>query len=222
MTPRASGASDSTGRNRSGVEFLDKATLVRTAADVADRVGWADLTLSQVAKDVDRHATSMYAHVNGLEDLRREITLLALDELSDAVWRAALGRVREEALEGIATVLREYCEQHPGRAASIVLTEDGSDSELVRRAERLAEPTQATLRSFGLDDRQVLHAHRIFSSTIWGFAQGEQGALFPTGGVDETFHHLLELFFLALRSGNWPNVTKSKGRTGKRTTSSPV
>jgi AcrR family transcriptional regulator len=178
--------------------------LIRAAADVADRVGWADLTLSEVAKQVDRHATSMYAHVDGLDDLRREITLLSFDELSDAVWRAAMGYVQEDALERIAIVLRSFCEDHPGRAASIVLTEHGSDPEQVRKAERLAEPTHATLRSFGLSEPQVVHAHRIFSATIWGFTQGERGGLLPSGAADETFGQLLALFNLALRSGMWP------------------
>src|ERR1700691_3830683 len=154
MTPAPRSSGSTSNRTRAGGDFLDKATLVRSAAAVADRVGWADFTLSQVAKEVDRHVTSMYAHVDGLDDLRREITLLALDELSDAVWRAAIGHVREEALGAIARVLREYCEVHPGRTGAIVLTKHGSDPEQIRRAERLAEPTQATLRSFGLTEAQ--------------------------------------------------------------------
>ena len=73
--------------------YLDKATLVRVAADIADRDGWSKLTLSQVAKEVNRHVTSLYAHVDGLDALRREVTMLALEELADEVWQAALGRV---------------------------------------------------------------------------------------------------------------------------------
>jgi AcrR family transcriptional regulator len=210
MTPASRSAAPTSNRTRSGSDLLDKATLVRSAADVADREGWADFTLSQVAKAVNRHVTSMYAHVDGLDDLRREITLLALDELSDAVWRAAIGHVGEEALRAIARVLREYCEAHPGRTGAIVLTKHGSDPEQLRRAERLAEPTRATMRSFGLTEAQVLHAHRIFSVTIWGFTQGERSELVPLAGVDETFHHMLELFFLALRSGTWPAVRESQ------------
>jgi AcrR family transcriptional regulator len=205
-------------RARSQLEFLDKATLVQTAAEVADRVGWSELTLSEVARDVGRHVTSLYAHVNGLDDLRREITLLALGELSDAVWRATLGHVQEDALREIALVLRGYCEEHPARAASIVLTKHGSDPEQVSRAERLAEPIRATLRSFGLTENQVFHAHRVFSASIWGFTQGESGELFPEGRVNETFEHVLELFFFALKSGKWPaeQRKRSGGSASKR------
>jgi AcrR family transcriptional regulator len=217
VSQRASKSATAGKRSRAQSDFLDKVTLVQTAAEVADRVGWSDLTLSEVAREVDRHVTSLYAHIEGLDDLRREITLLALDEMSDAVWRATLGHVREDALREIARVLRTYCGEHPARAASVVLTKHGSDPEQVSKAERLAEPIRATLRSFGLTEKQVFHAHRVFSASIWGFTQGEGGELFPEGGVDETFDQLLELFFLALNSGKWP--VERKKRSGSAASS---
>jgi AcrR family transcriptional regulator len=218
VSPRVTKVTTVRSRSRSQPEFLDKAALVQAAAEVADRVGWSELTLSEVAREVDRHVTSLYAHVDGLDDLRREITLLSLEELSDAVWRATLGRVREEALREIALVLRQYCEAHPARAASIVLTKHGSDPEQVSRAQRLAEPIQATLRSFGLSEDQVFHAHRAFAASVWGFTQGESGELFPEGRVDESFDQILELFFLALSSGKWPTQPRRRAapRSSKR------
>ena len=210
VTQRRTRATAAQSRARSQPDFLDKATLVRTAAEVADRVGWSELTLSEVAREVDRHVTSLYAHIDGLDDLRREITLLSLNELSDAVWRATLGHVREDALREIALVLRQYCEEHPACTASIILTKHGSDPEQVSGAERLAEPIRATLRSFGLTERQVFHAHRAFAASVWGFTQGESGELFPEGRVDQTFDQILELFFVALNSGKWPTEQRKR------------
>ena len=212
MSPRAARTTPRN-RSRSQPESLDKATLVRTAAEVADRVGWSELTLSEVAREVDRHVTSLYAHVDGLDDLRREVTLLALDEMSDAVWRATLGRVREDALREIALALRQYCEDHPARAAAVILTKHGLDPEQVSKAKRLAEPVQATLRSFGLTENQVFHAHRAFAASVWGFTQGENGELFPEGRVDESFEQILEMFFLALNSGTWPSERRKRPAT---------
>ena len=65
--------------------YLDRDDLIRIAADVADRDGWNNLTMSSVAKEVDRHVTSLYGHVDGLEGLRREVQLLVFDELADAL-----------------------------------------------------------------------------------------------------------------------------------------
>jgi AcrR family transcriptional regulator len=184
--------------------YLDKATLVQVAADVADREGWANLTLSQVAKEVDRHVTSLYAHVDGLEALRREVTLLALEELADEVWRAALGRTGEDALVAIATVERAFATRHPGRNEALTAYPATDDEELRARGLRLAEPIRATFRSFGLTDGQVIQAHRVFSSALRGLVRAERADSFVAQDLDETFHQLIRLFVTALSTGSWP------------------
>lgn len=183
---------------------LDRSTLIRVAADEADRVGWANLTLSEVARQVDRHVTSMYAHVDGLDGLRREVALLALGELSDEVWRAAMGRVREDALAAIAEVYRRFGEQHPGRVTAIMTASHHGDDEMTAAGARLAEPIRATFRSFGLDDEAVALAHRVFSATIDGFVRAEATDQYTPDNADAAFHQLVQLFVVALSTGQWP------------------
>ena len=142
-------------RTRTAGPFLDKATLVRAAADLADRDGWSQLTLSKVADEVDRHVSSLYTHVGGLDDLRREVALLGIDELTDEVWRAAIGRSGGEALTAIATVERDFSREHRGRIAAINAYSGVGDDEFRARGARLAEPIRATLAGFGLDDERV-------------------------------------------------------------------
>jgi AcrR family transcriptional regulator len=178
--------------------FLDRETLVRTAADLADREGWSALTLSRAAKEVDRHVTSLYAHVDSLAGLHRAVALLAFDELGDAVWRAALGKVQGDALQAIADVYREFALAHPGRAAALVADRDPDDDEIRTRGARLAEPVRAVFRSFGLDDEQAAVAHRVFSATVTGFARASARA-----DVDD-FHQAVALFVEGLSSGRWP------------------
>jgi AcrR family transcriptional regulator len=177
-----------------GNGYLDRAAVVRAAAELADRDGWSAVTLSQVAKEVDRHVTSMYAHVDSLADLKRQVGLYAVDELSDAAWRAAMGRVKGDALQAIADVYLDYATKHPGRVASIgELRFD--DDEAADHGRRLAEPLRATFRSFGLDDERAAAAHRVFSATIAGFIGS---------GTEEDLRHAVALFVVGLTSGEWP------------------
>jgi AcrR family transcriptional regulator len=192
------------GRAAPAGPYLDRATLVRVAADVADRDGWSNLTLSQVSKEVNRHVTSLYAHVDGLEALRREVALLALEELADVVWKAALGRTREDALTAIASVERAYARAHPGRNAAIVTYRAPDDEELRARGRRVAEPIWATFRSFGLDEDQISQAHSVFSSALRGLVLAENTHTFAFPDADETFRQLIRLFVVALSTGSWP------------------
>ena len=184
--------------------YLDRATVVRTAADVADREGWSNLTLSRVAKEVDRHVTSLYAHIDSLEDLRREVAVLARGELAAEVWRAALGRTREEALAAIASVQRTYARSHPGRTSAMLMESGLDDDELRSIGLRLAEPTRATFRSFGLDDDQVAIAHSVFSSALRGLIVAEITDTFRFDDLDRTHAELIELFVVAMSTGSWP------------------
>jgi AcrR family transcriptional regulator len=204
---------------RTAGPYLDKETLVRVAADIADRDGWPNLTLSQVAKEVNRHVTSLYAHVNSLDALRREVAVLALEELADEVWKAALGRSREEALVAIAAVERDYSRDHPGRTTAMFTFSRSDDEELQARGIRLAEPIRATFRSFGLDDEQVVLAHSVFSSALRGLVLAEITDTFAFGDaddLDEAHHQLIRLFVVALSSESWPGNQKQRAGPGSR------
>ena len=185
-------------------QYLDKATIVRVAADIADRDGWPNLTLSQVAKAVNRHVTSLYAHVGSLDALRREVALLALEELADEVWKAGLGRSGEDALAAIAAVERAYSRNHPGRSTAMFTFSRCDDDELRARGLRLAEPVRATFRSFGLDDEQVALAHSVFSSALRGLVLAEITDTFAFHDLDRTHEQLIRLFVVALSAGTWP------------------
>ena len=174
--------------------YVDRETVVRAAADLADREGFAAVTLSGVAREVDRHVTSLYAHVASLADLRRAVTALALDELADRVWRAVLGKVAGDALLAIAEEYRDYAIAHPGRTAALLTEREAHDLELTGHGARLAEPVRATFRSFGLDDEQVVIAHSVFSATVEGFV----------GRGNDEFHQAVALFVAGLSSGTWP------------------
>lgn len=201
MTGRPPVRTSRRGRPPSG-ESLSRADVVRAAAELADREGFTALSLAGVARVLGRHASSMYAHVGSLEELRTEVALLAATELADAVWAAVLGKVGAEALAAIAEQYLRYAASFPGRTASVAAV-DPDNPEFAARMARLHEPLAAAFRSFGLDEAQAASAHRIFGATING--------LVSTGGTAET-DHAVELFVTALSTGAWPARPPRTGR----------
>ena len=177
---------------------LDRDAVVRVAADLADRDGWSAVTLSQVAREVDRHVTTLYAHVDSLAALQQAIAGLGMDELAELVWRAAVGKVRGEAIEAIAEVYRRYAVDHPGRTTAMWAVRSSDDPELAARGARLAEPVRATFRSFGLDEAGAVVAHSVFSAIVAGFVRR------PDGGDPDEFRQAVALLVVGLESGAWP------------------
>jgi hypothetical protein len=177
---------------------------VLAAAELADREGWMNLTLSNAARAVDRHVTSLYGHVDGLAGLRREVVLLGLRELGDDLWGAALGRTGPEGLEVVMDVYRSYLARHPGRSEAI-LHADRNDVDVKALGVRLVEPIYATLRSFGLPEDVIGVAQQLISAAIRGFGAAEAaGAYGSRADADAAFAQLYRLFLDALASGAWP------------------
>ncbi|MGW3465885.1 TetR/AcrR family transcriptional regulator, partial [Streptomyces olivaceoviridis] len=92
--------------------------LVRAGAELADEVGFDQVTVSAVARRFDVKVASLYSHLRNSQDLKTRIALLALAELADRAAEALAGRSGKDALGAFAHVYRDYARAHPGRYAA--------------------------------------------------------------------------------------------------------
>jgi AcrR family transcriptional regulator len=182
---------------------MTRLLVITTAAEIADAEGLAALTLTRVAQELDCHVTSLRNHVATIKELHRQVALLYLNELADQLWEAALGTTGEPALRAVAGVYRRNAEAHRGRIDVMYFCQSRSDPEFVDAQARVIQPIRAILRSFGLDERAVVHAHRAFTCAVRGFVQSEADGLFAGEDADESFEAILELFLGALKDGGW-------------------
>lgn len=179
---------------------IDKDAVVRAAAKIADDHGWDTLTLARVAKKLRVRPPSLYNHVGGLEDLRRELKILALRDLNATLSRATIGKSRDDAVRGLAAAYRAFVKRHPGTyAATMVAAPPKNDPALEAAAGHIVETILAVLHGYGLDRREGLHAIRALRSTVHGFA-----ALEIAGGfgipldVDKSFDWLVTALLAGL------------------------
>lgn len=175
--------------------------VVATAAALADRDGPDAVTLARVAALLDVRTPSLYNHVGGLDDLRRRLTLRALDALGTRLQQAAVGRAGDDAIRAIAGAYRRFGHEHPGLYAATVPTTAVAD-EAVRSAGAAAVATvTSVLESYGLEGDTVMHAARGLRALVHGFVHlelaGGFGAPMPT---DASFAWAVERFVAGLRA----------------------
>ncbi|MET8948374.1 TetR/AcrR family transcriptional regulator, partial [Streptomyces sp. NPDC004542] len=97
---------------------LNPRRLTLAGAELADEVGFDQVTVSALARRFDVKVASLYSHVRNSHDLRTRIALLALEELADRGAAALAGRAGKDALTALANVYRDYAREHPGRYAA--------------------------------------------------------------------------------------------------------
>ncbi|GAB2579488.1 TetR-like C-terminal domain-containing protein [Streptomyces capparidis] len=140
-------------------------------AELADEIGFEQVTMSQVARRLGVKDASLYGHLSGLEELRGRIALLAADEKTIRIAEATAGRAGKEALVAFANAWRGYAHAHPGRYTA-TQTPIRIDPELAARApgpRRAVELTYGMLHGYGLTEPDLTDAVRVLRSTFHGF-----------------------------------------------------
>lgn len=179
--------------------------LARAGAELADEVGFDQVTVSALARRFDVKVASLYSHVKNSQDLRTRIALLALEELADRAAAALAGRAGKDALTALADVYRDYAHEHPGRyaAAQLRLTPEAAAASA---GGRHAQMTRAVLRGYDLAEPDQTHAVRLLGSVFHGYVSLETGGAFSHSAPDtqETWSRTLDALDALLR--NWPQA----------------
>lgn len=178
---------------------LDRRAVVTAAVGIVDREGVAALSLARLATDLGIRAPSLYAHVDGLQGLRRELWLWAVNDLGELLRASVMGRSGDEALFAFATAFRDYAVRFPGRYRLTLDPPDPFDDEAAAVRRRANEAFQAVIRSFGLDREQATHIGRALRAAIHGFVTLEADDALGDDDVDESFRQMVTLLAKGLR-----------------------
>lgn len=181
---------------------LTRADVVAAAAELADEIGYHDLTMGLLAERLGVRAPSLYRHVDGLADLQHRIATLAMTELGEAARDAMQGRAGRDALTALLTATRAYVTAHPGRyTATIGAGFTGPDDPLLAASTRLIDSIAAVLRGYGVGEADMVHAIRTIRCTLHGFAALQASDGFQwSGDPDATFDWLIRFIDHGLRA----------------------
>ncbi|MER7009823.1 TetR-like C-terminal domain-containing protein [Saccharopolyspora sp. NPDC000359] len=147
--------------------------LVSAAADLADEIGFENLTLAALAKHFGVRDASLYTHIRGLADLQERVALRALGEWGDALGQAVAGRSGYDALVAFADTYRALATGHPGRYAATRHPVPAERLDGSAGAARIIEACYALLRGYDLTEPDATDAVRLLRSTLHGFSDLE-------------------------------------------------
>ncbi|GGR01289.1 TetR/AcrR family transcriptional regulator [Streptomyces aurantiogriseus] len=190
--------------------------LAQAGAELADEVGFDQVTVSALARRFDVKVASLYSHVKNSQDLKTKIALLALEELADRGSAALAGRAGKDALTALANVYRDYAREHPGRYAAAQLRLS-PEAAAASAGPRHSQMTRAILRGYDLTEPDETHAVRLLGSVFHGYVSLELAGGFShsTPGSQESWLRILDALDATLR--NWPTTGAGRGTTSATT-----
>ncbi|MFJ2868879.1 TetR/AcrR family transcriptional regulator [Kitasatospora sp. NPDC087314] len=162
---------------------LSTQRLVVAGAELADEVGFDQVTVAALARRFGVQTASLYSHVKSSQDLKTRIALHALEELADLVADALAGRSGRDALAAFADAYRDYAARHPGRYDATRLRLDHATAA-ASAGVRHAQMSRALLRGYDLAEPDQTHAVRMLGSVFHGYISLEAAGGFSHTAVD--------------------------------------
>lgn len=175
--------------------------VVAAGVGLADEVGFARVTPSELARRLGVQTASLYSHVANARELKTRIALFALEEMADRVSAAIAGRAGKDALVAFANAYRDYALAHPGRFEAARFPLD-AETAAASAGVRHAAMTRALLRAYALDEPRQTHAVRLLGSVFSGFVGLETAGAFGHSPPDaqESWDEILDALDALLRS----------------------
>ncbi|MEU9795549.1 TetR/AcrR family transcriptional regulator [Streptomyces sparsogenes] len=182
--------------------------LTLAGAELADEVGFDQVTVSALARRFDVKVASLYSHLRNSQELKTRIALFALEELADRVADALAGRAGKDALAAFADAYRDYAREHPGRYAAARLRLD-PETAAASAGVRHAQMTRAILRGYDLAEPDQTHAVRMLGSVFHGYVSLELAGGFDHSAPDarESWAWIVDSLDALLRNRATPSRT---------------
>ena len=188
-----------TAGKRAGVS---REALIRQAANLADREGLAAVTLARLAALSDIRTPTVSHHVGSLRQVRADLAVLAVEELTEAVREAAGGKQGPDAVRSMYRAYRVFVHAHSGRYAASIEAPDPKDARRLAAAGRLAALLIDVFGQMGLQGDDALRAARLLRAAVHGYATLELSGAWQTPlDGDDTFNWLLDVIISGLTTG---------------------
>ena len=158
------------------------------------------MTLAALAAHLGVRVPSLYNHIAGQADLRRELALMGLRDLAARITRAAVGKAADDAILALAHAYRRFAGEHPRLYAVALRAPDPADDKLLSVSEEILSVLRDVLVAYDLRDADATHAVRGLHSLLHGFVALEAAGGFALPlDLDESFDRALRVFVDGLR-----------------------
>lgn len=180
---------------------IDKQVILRTAAEMADQYGFEEVTIARLARALNIRPPSLYNHIEGLNELRRELSIYSVQMLYDHLMHAVNGRSKEEAIEALCLAYLDFARRHPGLYEAAQLAPSPEEEEWIRLSYQVVELIMTILEPYGLQGDEAVHHVRILRSLLHGFASLEQknGFGLPLN-LEETQRRMIAVLIAGIQS----------------------
>ncbi|MFK7679478.1 TetR/AcrR family transcriptional regulator [Priestia megaterium] len=179
---------------------LDFKKVIQTGENLANREGFYAVTIASLAKELNVRPPSLYNHIKGLEELRKELALSGLQQLYHLLKSTVEHASTEDAVYHLSKAYVSFVRKSPGiYEATATVAPRIKDEEVQKASDNILFLVLDVLKPYQLPENEALHAVRSLRSILHGFSSLEhKGGFGMSLSTDETLDFLIRTFALGL------------------------
>ena len=149
---------------------LDKETVIRKAAELANEIGYDKITLKLLAEHLNVQPPSLYNHIKGIEELQKEIMLFGWRQMDQAMTDAAVCVSGYDALEAICRAFYKYATENPGVFNAMLWYNKFENEETQNATKEMFSIIYRAFTMLNISKENSEHLIRTYRGFLEGFA----------------------------------------------------
>lgn len=173
---------------------LDKETIIKRAAQLANEIGVENITLKVLAHDLKVQPPSLYNHIKGLDDLRKELVIYGWNHMADKILNAVVGISGYTALEALCRAFYQYAVENPGVFNAMLWHSTLLNNELLDSTSKIFSIVYKVTLPLNIPKDTCNHLIRVFHGALEGFALlANNDAFGNRSSINDSFELLLQV-----------------------------
>lgn len=170
---------------------ITKETILRTAIDIADTKGLANVSLKEIAQILGIKSPSIYKHMpGGLTQIKHEIMILGWREIDEVIARGTAGKAGDEAVMALCMAFRGYVNKHPGVFEALQWHNSYVSTENDEVTKGIIQTLYQIIDAYKVGEDEKLHILRMLCSFVEGYCVIENhGGFGNPVSLDESFDY---------------------------------
>lgn len=179
---------------------IDKDTIIIEAAHMANETGIENLSLKTLAARLGVKSPSLYNHVDGLDDLKRQVMLYGWKEMEDRMIQAVIGVTGYDAVRAMCHAFHKYATENQGVFSAMLWFNQFEDEQTLETASRMTSIFFKITDSLNISQENCCHLVRMFRGFLEGFALLENHRAFGNAQpIEESFHLAVDILIEGMK-----------------------
>lgn len=148
---------------------IDKSVIINKAVELANEIGFEKVTLKLLASNLNIKPPSLYNHINGLEDLQKEVMLYGWKQLEERVIEAAIGVTGYDALEAMGRTFYKYATENSGVFDAMLWYNKFQSDEMQDATKRIFSVIYKIFSTLNISQENCDHLIRTYRAFLEGY-----------------------------------------------------